>query len=184
MDCNIKLLKQLFVDSKVCQTVHCGRTKLDPLAERVLCPVSIERHLNEINGKKFSIASDASNMGNIKLFPIGVQYFNVKTGIINFVLDFYEDSNETSDAIHTKLVNRFNDNELSLNNMIGYSGDNTSVNYGKYHSVFQKFKQRNDYLVKANCNSHVLHNTVKYAFNKMPFDVENLVMKIYSHFNF
>jgi hypothetical protein len=88
-DCSIKLNKQLFKDSKICQQIHCGRTKMEALAENILSPLSLEKHLSELKEKKYSIASDASNKGNTKLFPIGIQYFSVNEGIVNFVLNFY-----------------------------------------------------------------------------------------------
>ena len=42
MDCDIKLLKTILKDSKTCQAMMCGRTKLEALAENVLCPLSID----------------------------------------------------------------------------------------------------------------------------------------------
>ena len=103
MDCNNKLLKELFSDSKIVRGMHCGRTKLEAIATNLLSPLSIKAHLKKINKKCFSISSDASNKVNVKLFPICVQYFDTNGGIVNFVLEFYEDSNETSDAIFEKL---------------------------------------------------------------------------------
>lgn len=99
-DCGIKLSKILFKDSKVCQSIRCGRTKMKSLAESILCPLSLEMHLKTIADKKYLIATDASNKGNVKLFPIAIQYFDLKKGIVNFVIDFYEDSNEKSESIY------------------------------------------------------------------------------------
>ena len=182
-DCSIKLFKTLFKDSKICQNLKCGRTKMECLAENVLCPLSIEMHLKTIEDKCYSIASDASNKGNVKLFPIGIQYFDVKSGIVNFVLDFYEDPNETSEAIYNRIKDSVKSNGLSINKMVAFTGDNASVNYGKHHSVYQNLKLENGLIIKANCNCHVLHNTVEYALILLPFDIENLILKLYSHFS-
>ena len=183
MDCNNKLIKVLFKDSKTCQAIHCGRTKMEAISKNILCNESIAKHLNAIQCKKFSIASDASNKGNVKLFPIGIQYFCVNKGIVNFVLDFYEDSNETSKAIHKKLCDYLEANKLNINYLIAYSGDNASVNYGIHQSVYEEFKKTNKFIIKSNCNCHVLHNTTKHSLNQLPFDIENLIFKIYSHFS-
>ena len=182
MDCNTKLVKELFKDSKIANRVQLGRTKMEAIAKNILSPISIKRHCESMRGKLFSISSDASNRGNVKLFPIGVQYFDVKEGIINFVLDFYEDPKETSDAIFDKLTESLKTNSLNLKEMIAYSGDNASVNYGKHHSVFTHFQQVSSKVIKANCNGHILHNTNKFAFNSLDFDIENLILKMYSHF--
>jgi hypothetical protein len=80
-------------------------------------------------------------------------------------------------------VKNINENQLNYNNIIAYSGDNASVNYGKYHSVYMNFKKSNPFIIKSNCNCHVLHNTTKYALLLIPYDIENLVLKIYSHFS-
>lgn len=183
MDCNIKLTKNLFTDSQICQSIQCGRTKMEALAKNVLCPLSIEQHLKELNSKKFAIGSDASNKGNIKMFPIAIQYFTTNKGIVNFVLDFYEDANETSDAIHNRIIECLNEYNVNLMDVIAYSGDNASVNYGKHHSIYENLKISNNCIVKANCNCHVLHNTAKHALLQLPFDIENIILKIYSHFS-
>ena len=166
MDCNVKLIQKLFPDSKICQSLQCGRTKMEAIAKNILSPLSIEKHLKAVNSRKFSIASDASNEGNIKLFPIAIQYFDINSGINIFVIDFYEDPNETSNAIYNRLKMCLNEYNLDLNNLIAFSGDNASVNYGKYHSIFQSFKENNKFIVKANCNCHILLNTIKYALIK------------------
>jgi hypothetical protein len=182
MDCNNKLNKILFHDSKICKEISCGRTKMEAIAKNVLSPLSIDKHLIKLKGKKFSIASDASNKGNVKLFPIVIQYFDTSDGIINFVLDFYEDPNETSDAIYQRIMNILKENNLDVMDISGYCADNASVNYGKYKSVYMKLRQNNENIIKANCNCHVLHNTIKYALIHLPFDIENIVLKIYAHF--
>jgi hypothetical protein len=156
---------------------------MEALAQNVLSPLSIERHWKAIASKKYSIACDVSNKGNVKLFPIAIQYFDINNGINNFVINFYEDSNETSEAIYNNLKKCLNDNHLDFNNLIAFTGDNASVNYGKYHSVYKNFKDENQFIVKANCNCHILYNTIKYALTQLPFDVENLAMKIYAHFS-
>jgi hypothetical protein len=72
-----------------------------------LSPFSIEKHLKEIVNKKFSISIDASNKKNIKLFPIVIQYFNIEEGLKSFVLDFYEDRDECSEAIFNNINTQY-----------------------------------------------------------------------------
>lgn len=78
MDCATNLNRIIFSDSKIAAKMTCGRTKATSIACNVLSPISIERHLKYLieNNIKFSIANDASNKGNIKMFPISVQYFH------------------------------------------------------------------------------------------------------------
>ncbi len=74
------------------------------------------------------------------------------------------------------------DNKLDYNNLIAFSGDNASVNYGIHHPVYKSFKDENQNIIKTNSNCHILHNTIKNALTPLPFNVENLGLKIYSHF--
>ena len=183
IDCGNKLYRQIFSDSDICKKIHCGRTKSSKIAENILAPYSIKKHLIQLKeDKKFSIAIDASNKGNIKLYPIALKYFSVKSGIVNFLLDFYECSNESSRAIYDNIKSSLNENNLSVNNIIAYTADNTSVNYGCHNSVYVNLQNEHSFIQKANCNCHIVHNTAKHALIKLPIDIENLVMKIYAHF--
>jgi hypothetical protein len=58
---------------------------------------------NTRNGS-FYVACDASNKGNLKLYPVAIQYFDLESGIISAILDFYEDSDETSETNAYKLM--------------------------------------------------------------------------------
>jgi hypothetical protein len=182
-ECGMKLVHKLFPDSNICKKVHCARTKSEAIAEYVLSPFSIENHLQNLSDKKFSIATDASNKGNIKLFPVCIQYFSISEGIKNFVIDFYEDSNESSFNIYSNIKKIMISHNLKFENIISYAADNASVNYGIHNSVFKNFNSENRFIVKANCNCHVLHNAAKYGLMKLPLDIENLVIKIYNHFS-
>jgi hypothetical protein len=51
----------------------------------------------------FSVATDASNKGNIKCYPIVVKYFSEETCIKKELLNFYKDFDETANAIFDKV---------------------------------------------------------------------------------
>lgn len=117
--------------------------------------------INELQGSKyFSIATDSSNRGSVKLFPVKVRYFSKQEGIKHGLLDFYEDSNESSEAITKNLVDVIERNGLDLNHVSAFSADNASVNFGKNISVYRKLKERNSGLIAANCKCHILHNCI------------------------
>lgn len=96
------------------------------------------------------------------------------------VLDFYEDSDETSATIHRQITSKLEENGLKLDTISAYTGDNASVNYGKYHSVFQKLKEGNSGIIKANCIAHIVRNCAKHAGD---IDIDSVVYKIFSHFS-
>jgi hypothetical protein len=179
MSCNTDLNHLIFSDSKICKKTSCGQTKAGFIAKNVLCPFSISNHLLNFDEElKFSISSDASNKGNIKLYPLALRYFTKVLGIRNFILDFYEESNCTAIGIYKSIGEISKENNLKMHNLISYGGDSAAVNYGIHNSVFTNLQNENDFLVKANC--HLLHNTSKYALIKHPLDIETLISKIYN----
>ena len=123
----------------------------------------------------FSIASEASNKGNRKMFPVCMRYFCVRC--------FYEDSDETAKGIHQALTTCLEKYELNIRNITAYSADNANVNYGKHHSVYQLISSANDGILKANCPAHIVHNACKHASDQLSVDIETIVLKIYSLFS-
>lgn len=104
-------------------------------------------------------------------------------GVHDYLLDFYEEADETSESIKNTVVDSLAKMGLNINNVVAYSADNASVNYGKNCSVYQKLTQLNGNIVKANCNAHVLHNAAKFSLKKLSFDVETLVLKVFNEFS-
>lgn len=184
-DCGTKLACRIFSDSKISKKISCGRTKAEALVENVLGPHSIELVLKELKegSKSYSISTDASNKGNLKMYPVSVRFFSNENGVTDRLIDFYEDFDETSDGISRKLLHVLEENGLDTKNLVSYGADNASVNYGKHHSVFHSLKEKQPNLMKANCNCHVLHNAAKHACKQLPYDVETLVIKVYNEFS-
>ena len=183
LDCQMKLNHSLFSDSKIAAKISCGRTKATSICQNVLGPFSQDVVREELNKAfYFSVSSDSSNRGNIKTFPYAVQYFDVEHGIRQRLLDFYEDSKETHEAIFCAVKNITEANGFHLNQISAYSADNAPVNYGKNNSVFVLLKKENSSILKANCNCHVINNAIKHGLKQFPYDIEALVLKIYSEF--
>lgn len=72
---------------------------------------------------------------------------------------------------------------LSFQNLVSYTADNASVNYGKTNSVFQKLLALNNKLIKSNCQCHVIHNAARNTCKALSFDVENLACKVFAEFS-
>lgn len=183
IECGIKLNNEIFKDSAICSKISCGRTKVQSIVENVICPKSIEMVLEEMRNLPFSNSIDASNKGNKKFFPLAVRYFHKEKGLQHKIIDFYEDADETSEAI-TKIKLSIEKNDLDIKNVVAYGADNASVNYGKNNSVYQNLKSSvNNNLIKGNCHCHILHNAGRHAIKALSYDVENLVAKVYAEFS-
>ncbi|XDV50682.1 hypothetical protein PO909_019698 [Leuciscus waleckii] len=195
--CGTKLAPTIYPDSDIAKRMACGRTKAEAIVTDVLAPTSVEdclkvlrRPLNEqreattkAHTPFFSVASDASNHGTTKLFPLSVRYWTPDLGVQTKVLDFRDDSDETSVAIHNQIVTKLEENGLGLDMISAYSADNASLNYGRYNSVFQKLKENNNCILNANCVAHIVHNSAKHAGDRLNIDIENVVNKTFSHFS-
>lgn len=172
LDCTIKMISNIFPDHKIVQNLQCPRTKASALVEFVLGPSSYEYLLEGLKSsdkkyRPFSLSSDASNKGNLKLFPLIVSYFVPEEGIKFGLLDFYDDKFETAEAITIKILDCLEEKKLPLSSVVAYSADNAAVNYGKHNSVFQKLGERIPGLLPANCFCHVFHNAAKFACKKI-----------------
>jgi hypothetical protein len=75
----------LFPDSDIVKKLSCGRTKAEAIVTGVLAPASVDvslgilhRNMIEINEEDltpyFSNASDASNHGSSKMFPVAIKF--------------------------------------------------------------------------------------------------------------
>jgi hypothetical protein len=98
-DCDTKLCQTLFPDSDIVKKLSCGRTKAEAFVPGVLAPASVDdsvgtlhRNMIEIEEEDltpyFSIASDASNHGSSKMFPVAIKFWTPQDGMQNRVLDF------------------------------------------------------------------------------------------------
>jgi hypothetical protein len=117
------------------------------------------------------------------MYPLVVQYFAKEEGIKIGLLDFYEDANETSESISRQIEKVVHKNNLDFANISSFAADNASVNFGKNVSVYEKLKAHVPNLIKANCKCHILHNCVKYGMKSFSFDMELLVLKVFSEFS-
>ena len=57
------------------------------------------------------------------------------------------------------------------------------VNYRQHCSASQKLQKINSRIIIANCNAHISHNSAKYAMKLMDYNVEILVLQVFSEFS-
>uniref|UniRef100_A0A8C4S9U8 HAT C-terminal dimerisation domain-containing protein n=1 Tax=Erpetoichthys calabaricus TaxID=27687 RepID=A0A8C4S9U8_ERPCA len=177
MDCTAGLMHKLFADSDTAKNISCGRTKSEAIINCIIGPHSVTKLVQTLNDiRYFGVATDASNHGAEKLFPVIVQYFDWKSGGTKTGLDSMP--NETSETISKYLVDTLKKYHLS-SKCIAFSGDNANVNFGGI--------SRRDALqcplVGVGCPAHVLHNCIQHGADLLPVGVETIVLKMFNYFS-
>lgn len=182
-DCSSNIFRSCYNMSNF----HCSRTKCEAIIKNVLAPYSQEILIAEINKTRFiTLLSDASNHKNVKMMPVLARYFIPTIGVCVKLLDFTAQQGETSEIIFQLLLKTSNDYNIRQK-IAGFSADNTNTNFGGSarggtNNVFYKMKTEFPNIVGVGCAAHIVHNAIKSACSSIPFDVENIVVKIYSHF--
>ena len=100
-----------------------------------------------------------------------------------FIIDFFENADESADEMFTCLKNTMDNLQLDWKRVSCLSADNANCNFGEKHSLYINVRTLNDGIIKANCSAHIVHNTLKFALENLDVDIENIVLKIFSQFS-
>lgn len=166
----------------------CSAKKLKAIVSGVFAPYSTETVKGELQHVKYvTVYTDASNHGDTKIFPIVVRYFDPLVGVKVKALDVQPKPGETSQIIFEFIQKVAEDFEIQAK-IVAFCGDNAKVNFGGLtrggkNNVFYKMKEKIPDLIGIGCNAHITHNSIKKACDvALPFDIEHIIVKIYSHF--
>jgi hypothetical protein len=111
-DCASKILRECFDIKKF----SCSQTKCRAIIVNVFAPHAQELLKNELKECRYvSLYTDASNHGNIKLFPVMVRYFRPLEGLFVKMLDISSQTGENSDIIVQLLTTAVSEYELKKN---------------------------------------------------------------------
>ena len=192
MDCSCSLLKTILPDSDVARKMSCARTKTEAIVNSVLAPHSVEMVVQALSNVRYcGVATDGSNHGSVKLFPILIQYFDWKHGgLQSKLVDVHSTADETAATI-SKCIKDSLDRHNLLEKCIAFAGDNCNTNFGGVRraaggkNVFANLKKMKNSgtLVGVGCPAHVLNNCVQHGADTLDVDVESMIMKIYNYFS-
>lgn len=182
-DCATKIFRTCFR----LQKFSCSQTKCQAIIVNVFAP-KVQRMLEEdLKRRRYvTVYTDASNHGNIKLFPVLVRYFDPTVGVRVKVLEMTSEDGETSTIINELISKAATKFDLKKK-IVAFCGDNAKVNFGGdtrggENNVLFRMKLWLPHLIGIGCVAHIVHNALKYACDVAPFDVECVIVKIYSYF--
>ena len=137
LDCGLKLNSKIYQDSKVAAKVSCGRTKCEAIVTTVLGEKALAVIMDDLKQHDpplfFGIQTDASNHKNMKMFPVCVQYFSLEHGTVIYIIDFFENADESADGMFTCLKNTMDNLQLDWKRVSCVSADNANCNFGEKH---------------------------------------------------
>ena len=117
------------------------------------------------------------------MFPLALRYLDLKNGVSNCLLDFYEDFNETSENTKQKIVDILSKYKLDFAHLSAYSADSADVNFSKFHSVYKLLTKDNENILPAKCPAQLVHKTAKKGCDLLSSDIETFIMKVLGYFS-
>ncbi|KAL0879423.1 hypothetical protein ABMA27_003174 [Loxostege sticticalis] len=186
MECTASLTRKMFADSETAKNLKCGKTKTEAIVNQVVAPHTITTIIETLrNISCLSVATDASNHGADKLFPILIQYFNwTGNGIETKILDLQTLPNETSLSIANLIYETLSTHQLTT------KCDNANVNFGGVNrnpgqNVFTRLKEslEKEHLIGVGCPAHIMHNSLRNGIELMKLDIESIILKIFNYFS-
>ncbi|XP_030049150.1 protein FAM200B-like [Microcaecilia unicolor] len=196
MDCSCRLVKTILSDSNIARKISCAQTKTEAIVNSVLAPHSVDVVVKALSCVRFcGVATDGSNHGSQKLFPILIYYFDWKNGgLQSKLIDVHITPDETAESISTCIKNTLDRHSL-FQKCIAFAGDNCNTNFGGVQlraagqNVFANLKKMkgkssgNGTLVEIGCPAHVLNNCIQHGADTLDVDIESIVLKIYNYFS-
>ncbi|CAF1396996.1 unnamed protein product [Rotaria sp. Silwood1] len=146
--CTTNVCKAIFSSSSIANNLSSARTKSTCIALNVLAPCFTYTLLDDLKQSYYySLMYDASNKGNMKVYPFCVQFLST-TGVKKGIIDLIDDAEETALKIFSNARKLIIDNDLDINGLSALGADNTNVNVGENHSVFSLFNDEFPDLIK------------------------------------
>ena len=99
----------------------CGRTKAQALCANVLAPYSVAYKYIQITSKQTICPFQWQPVHQTKVRPIVLRYLYFEEGVQHALLDFYSDSNDTSEAITNQLLAKLEMSGLDVKYMSAYA---------------------------------------------------------------
>ncbi|CAM2113191.1 unnamed protein product [Caretta caretta] len=194
MDCTSVLLKKTLPDSEVARKFSSARTKTEAIVISVLAPHSVDVVLKTFEENDIAycgVATDGSNHGSVKIFPVIIQYFDWKNGgLQSKLIEVQNIPNETANRIAHYIKETLEKNGL-FEKCIACTGDNCNTMFGGLQldedgkNAFANLKKllQKRTLIGVGCPAHILNNCVHHAAERMNVDIENIIFKIYQYFH-
>ncbi|KAL8561910.1 hypothetical protein ACOMHN_046700 [Nucella lapillus] len=182
----VPLMKRMFPDSKIAEGMQFGRTKATVMLKE-MSALAMEELAGEMKARPFSIATDGSNEGEKKQFPLVIRSFSKgDDGSLEPVTTQLLALRDCEGSATGKNIFELVDAELqaqgvSWDNCIAFGSDNAPVMTGQNKGVFAFVTDKNRNVYLAACTLHLVHIGAKKGTACLP-PVEEILVDIYYFF--
>ena len=182
----IQKLKKMLPDSKIAQGMTLGRSKATVMIKEMSAQAMKELS-REMKARPFSLATDGSNEGDKKQFPLVIRSFSkdehgnlgpVTTQLLSFRNC---EGSATGKNIFDLVDAELTAHEIPWDKCLAFGSDNAPVMTGKNKGVFAFITEKNKNVYLAACTLHLVHIAAKKGVACLP-PVEEILIDIYYYF--
>ena len=180
----VSLLKSLFPRDLNLKSVKLGKQKTTNIIRQVFGFQYVNMVKNLRNNMFSIIIDEATDRSSKKQLAILATCFDVddfKTEY--FLLDMVECSNSSARCIYSTIKQAFNEHDIAMENIIGYSSNITNVIFGKNNSLVKLQTSEFPNVIAVKCSCHLIYLASSYAATKLPKSLEDLCRDIFAHFS-
>ncbi|CAL4189446.1 unnamed protein product [Meganyctiphanes norvegica] len=185
-----KIFHKMFPDSSIAAGFKCSRTKTNYTIVDGIATESQEKLLESIKNVPFSILIDESNKQyGKKILVILIKFYDEGHGdITTRFLDICVCNNGTADVIASVIVDFFNKNNLSFDNLIQIMSDNPNVMRGVLSGLVTQIKSKYaGHMVDiGGCSLHHVSNAIKNSLPELHNyeELEDFLQDAHAFFSF
>lgn len=184
MDHLPQLLRSVCPDSQVAKQIKCARTKSTTLTKECIAKYQLNLITENLNKNVFSLIIDeTTDIGTDKSLAMVARFFDPsERAWKDHFLALIKVKSSTAEDLFNTVSNFFAEQQISLNNLIGFAADNASVMMGNLNGVQAKFKQILPNIFVLGCICHSFHLCSSAAAKKLPSYLEDVVRGVYNYF--
>lgn len=144
-----------------------------------------EELIDRLKVTKFSIIPDeTTDVSSDKQLAVCVVYFDYeKNESVTSFYDMVVVEKCDSVSLYAAIKRCFQEKDIPLDNIIGFSSDTCSVMFGETQSVVALMKSEFPHIKFVKCNCHMIHLCVSHACLKLSTSLEDLCRNVFSHFS-
>ena len=141
--------------------------------------------VNVLRETKFSIIPDeTTDVSTEKQMAICVSYFDYNLcEVVNSFYDMVSIEKGDAESLYGAIKVAFEEKNIPLGNIIGFSSDTCNVMFGEHRSVMALMKKDVPHIFFVRCSCHAIHLCVSHACLKLSTSLEDLCRNVYNHFS-